>query len=75
MMGDWGYHGGWLGMGIGMIVWVAVVALVIWLIVRAFSGRAGGGGESAEELLRRRFASGEIDAEEYQKRLEVLRKR
>jgi uncharacterized membrane protein len=34
--------------------------------------RAGRPSE-AEEILRRRFASGEIDADEYARRLEVLR--
>lgn len=73
----WGWDGGgWLLMGVGMVVWLAVIALVVWLVVRAVNPRTGGpGSESAEELLRRRFAAGEIDAEEYRQRLEVLRTR
>jgi len=42
--------------------------------VRAAGHRSGSGG-SAEELLRRRFAAGEIDDDEYAKRLEVLRRK
>lgn len=38
-------------------------------------GPAEGGGEDAEELLRRRFAAGEIHADEYERLLEVLRRR
>ena len=76
MMWGWDAGGGWLMMGIGMLIWVALIALVVWLVVRAFGPRPGGGGsQSAEDLLRRRYASGEIDAEEYQSRLETLRRR
>jgi putative membrane protein len=50
-----------------------VIVLIVWLLVRAWPSR-GNAGDSAEEVLRRRFASGEIDADEYQRRLEVLRK-
>jgi putative membrane protein len=62
-------------MGLGVVIWVAVVALAVWLVVRLVGQRpSGGGAESAEELLRRRFASGEIDAEEYDRRLTILRR-
>jgi len=60
-------------MGIGMVIWIVVVGLLVWLVVRAMSQRSGSG-ESAEDLLRRRFAAGEIDDEEFTKRLEVLRR-
>lgn len=76
MMWGWESGGGWLMMGIGMLIWVALIALVVWLVIRAGGQRPGtGGSESAEELLRRRYASGEIDTEEYQSRLEALRRR
>jgi putative membrane protein len=76
MMWGWDAGGGWLMMGIGMLIWVALIGLVVWLIIRAVGQRPGTSGlESAEDLLRRRYASGEIDAEEYQSRLETLRRR
>jgi len=76
MMWGWDAGGGWLMMGIGMLIWVALIALVVWLVIRAVGQRPGTGvSESAEDLLRRRYASGEIDAEEYQSRLETLRRR
>lgn len=75
----WGWDGAggsWWMMGIGGLFWLLVLGLVVWLVLRAAGGRdVVPGGESAEELLRRRFASGEIDAEEYERRLEVLRRR
>jgi putative membrane protein len=75
-MWGWDGGGGWLMIGIGMVLWVAVIALVVWLVVRASGPRTGGpGSETAEELLRRRNAAGEIDTEEFQRRLETLRTR
>jgi len=73
----WGWHyGDWWMMGIGMLFWIAVLAVVVWLIVRTTGPRAAEPrGDSAEEVLRRRFAAGEIDAEEYDRRLELLRRR
>jgi putative membrane protein len=64
-------------MGIGMLAWVILLAvaigLVVWLVNRA-GGQRVERGDSAEEVLRRRFAAGEIDAEEYASRLSVLRR-
>jgi len=74
----WGMHNdfvSWWPMGIGLVIWVIIVALAFWLLVRTVGRGASGSGESAEDLLRRRFASGEIDEEEYAKRLEVLRRK
>jgi len=74
----WGDGATWWGMGIGMLVWIillaAVIGLVVWLVNRSDGRRPTERGSSAEEILRQRFASGEIDAEEYEKRLSVLRR-
>lgn len=64
----------WWPMGIGLVIWVVIIGLLAWFVVRAMSHRTDSG-ESAEELLRRRFAAGEIDEEEFAKRLEVLRRK
>ena len=73
----WGWHyGDWWMMGIGMLVWLVLLGLAVWLLVRATSRERGAPrGEAAEEVVRRRFAAGEIDAEEYERRLEILRRR
>lgn len=66
----------WWSVGIVVVMWVLIIGLLAWLVARAISHRPGGvAGESAEELLRRRFAAGEIDEEEFAKRLEVLRRK
>lgn len=75
-----------MGMGIavmflGLVFLVAIVALVVWALIRFLPdprGRSSGGSgrregeETAEEALRRRFARGEIDAGEYERSLKVL---
>ena len=68
------YFGAWWQMGLGIVVWVVLIGLLVWLVVRATSHRAGAD-ESAEALLRRRYAAGEIDEEEFNKRLETLRRK
>lgn len=63
-------------MGLGAVVWLFLLGLAVWLILRAAGSHgADSRGESAEEVVRRRFAAGEIDADEYERRLEVLRRR
>jgi putative membrane protein len=56
----------------------ALVAVVAWLVVRVFpkvrgDEQLGAPRDSAEEILRERFARGEITAEEYQRSIEILR--
>jgi len=80
MMWHWYGPGEWAAMGIWTLIWfilvVVIIALTIWLIGRfiASRDRATRPGDDAEEILRRRFAAGEIDAEEYERRLQVLRR-
>ena len=73
-----GYDGsGWLGGmgGIGMLVGVLlVVALVAWLVWSAgarFNGRSAIG-EAPLEILRRRYAAGEISQSEYEQARKTL---
>lgn len=77
-MGGWGTFG-WLWMVIPLLFWGGLLVLIAWAITRAFPGGRGENSsgerrpESAEEVLRDRFARGEVDAEEYEERLRVLR--
>jgi putative membrane protein len=64
---------------VSTLLWIALIVLVVVLVVRLV-GNTGSRpptgpppAETAEELLRRRFAAGEIDEDEYRRRLEVLR--
>jgi putative membrane protein len=68
------------GGGVGTILLLVVLAVAVWAIIKIFpdwQDRVGLNSSrretSAEETLRQRFARGEIDAEEYERSLAVLR--
>lgn len=61
------------GMWIWWIIGIVIIAGVVWAI-RGSSTRNVDSGVSAEELLKRRYARGEISKEDYEKRLQDLRK-
>ena len=67
--------GGGYGMSGGVmmfVIWGAVIAVIV-LAVRGFSARSGPEDTpDAAEALRRRFARGEIDEEEYERRKAAL---
>jgi len=61
------------GMGIFWILLVVVLALVLWkALCRPDAGSHRQ--ESPEEILKRRYAGGEIEHEEYARRLQDLRR-
>lgn len=54
-------------MGLWWILGIALVAAVIWALLRAGRGSTDGPRESPEEILKRRYAKGEIDHETYER--------
>ena len=68
-----------MGGGGGSILLLLVLVVVVFALIKAFPDWQDRLGlnrrreDSAEETLRQRFARGEIDAEEYERSLEVLR--
>jgi putative membrane protein len=72
MMG-WGYGAGWFGSVLMITFWIALIVgiifLIRWLVVST-RGRAGGARseDSALEILKRRYARGEIDKEEFEEK-------
>jgi len=72
-----GWHGGGMVMGFFMMILiVAIIAGLIVLAVKWIGGDKRGGsglsGREAEDILRERFARGEIDAAEFEERKRVL---
>ena len=76
--------GGWgifaiIGTLIPLLLFGGLIAVIVWAVVRITANRQGAGaelragGDSAEEVLRQRFAKGEIGAEEYEERHRTLR--
>jgi putative membrane protein len=73
--GDYGMGFGH-GMGIFMIFFWLLIILGIILLVRIILGggeRSGRTAESAEEILKKRYARGEISEEQYRRMRENLR--
>jgi len=71
-MDGWGW-GPMFGMGaLWLVVLIAVIVVVVWML--RSTGSATPGRSTPEEILRERFARGDIDAEEYRERLAELRR-
>ncbi|GHE38767.1 hypothetical protein GCM10018771_18990 [Streptomyces cellulosae] len=79
MVGYW--DGGWAWMAFMPLLWIVLIGLVVWAVVRLT--QHGGGRddgregrepwrETPEEILDRRFASGEIDVDAYTEARERL---
>ncbi|KAF0648195.1 hypothetical protein K701_19190 [Streptomyces fradiae ATCC 10745 = DSM 40063] len=68
---------GWFAMSFGMIAfWVLIITvavLALRTVSRSSDRPPGPAGSWPEQVLAERFARGEIDEEEYQKRLRALR--
>ena len=64
-----------------LILLAVVTAGIIALVLQGFRGGAGGGtrtaqpGEEAREILRSRYAAGQIDEDEYLRRISGLAQR
>lgn len=83
-----GQYGGWGMMGPGMmggfgtmgfmaIIWIGILGLIIWAVVAAVrrtgeSGSPSQPADSALEILKRRYARGEINKEEYEEKKKDL---
>ncbi len=76
MMGYYGNMFSWgFGGGIMMIIfWVAIILLVVWT-VKELAGKSGKeSSDSALEILRQRYAKGEMSKEEFETKKSELTK-
>jgi len=67
---DWMWGMGGLSMGLGWILIVVVIGVVVWLFVRGPLATGGGQSErrSALDVLKERYARGEIEREEFEQK-------
>ncbi len=78
MMPEWGLGWGGGGMFLGplfMVAWLAMLVALVVLLVRWLGGGSPGTGSAprtAREILDERYAKGEIDHDEYEKRRKTL---
>ena len=75
--GSNGGWGGWLLMTIAMVLFWALIITAVVLIVRYLISQrptdiSAGSARTPEEVLAERYARGEIDDDEYQRRLALL---
>jgi putative membrane protein len=74
MMGGYGMMAGmgWLGLLLMALFWIGVILLVFWGLSNAFPSRRQAVEPDAAEILKRRYAKGEISREEYMQASETL---
>ena len=75
-MMNWGYGMGWGWMIIMAVFWISVIVgivfLIRWLVLSTDRGRERKAEDSAIEILKRRYARGEIDKEEFEEKKKDL---
>ncbi len=81
--GPWGWHYMWGTMGISMMLfmfvfWILIIVGVIALVRLLWGQRREphgmfGSGETAEDILKKRYSRGEIDKEEFESKMRDIR--
>ncbi len=68
------FHGPW-GMLVNLIFWVAIIFLAVWLFQALFrKNRTAPSASAPQEVLKHRYAAGEIDREEFERMTRELQK-
>jgi len=66
---EWGMGlGGWLWMVLGIVL----IVVVVWVLVTALAGRDRTAADDAAQILKTRFARGEITQAEYEQARRLL---
>jgi putative membrane protein len=78
MMWGYGFGWGWLMMALGTILWIAVLVVLVWALIRWLNARTSTqvhplqSGPTALEILQQRYARGEIDTATFEQMRERL---
>lgn len=73
-MGHGFFFGGPLGMFIGIIFWLFLAFGFLYIIIHLLNGKSDNffQKDTTLDILNRKYANGEIDSEEYEKRKKTL---
>lgn len=66
----WEGHG-FFGGGLMWLFWIVLIVLVVWGLSSMAGGsapRSGGGGKTALDILKERYARGDIDRDEFEQK-------
>lgn len=75
MMWGWDGHMGWGWTGLSWIIFLLFIGAVVWFAATATRRNScRQQEETPEQVLKRRYAKGEVDRETYQRMLDDLRK-
>ena len=82
MMWGYGFGWGWLMMALGTVLWIALLVVLVWALIRWLSSQTSTptptlmqmppSGPSALEILQQRYARGEIDTATFEQMRERL---
>jgi len=83
MMWGYGFGWGWLLMALSTVLWIALLVLLVWALIRWLSSKTSTptptmmqmppNGPSALEILQQRYARGEIDTATFEQMRERLK--
>lgn len=62
------------GGGFMWLIWIVIIAAVVIVVKATTSSKDQGHNESALDILKRRYANGEIDEQEFERRRQELEK-
>lgn len=71
-LGGYSFGGGYVGMIFGTIIQVLIIAGIVWLVVYLINNRKKNSADSLE-ILKERYAKGEINKPEYENMKKELR--
>lgn len=66
MTHSWGFH------GVGMLLWLVAIVVVIWLVVKMSQKPGGSAQETPLDILKKRYAKGDITQEEFEQKKKEL---
>jgi len=70
-------QGHWIGGGFMWVFWIVLAVFIIWIVKASINNNSSSNNhpdERALEILKRRYANGEIDEAEFERKRKTLEK-